>query len=217
MKIACLITGHVRTYDKCFPSFKQHVIDRWNPDIYMLVPKSRGYLNMPNTIRHDGDWCDQEIDVLEIENLYKPKKIKVDAFTSTETSHIHHWSMWSAINRGADMIDGEYDAVIRTRPDCIWKDSPPIDDIGKYDFIADKMRAGDPHSWLRDTWYAVRDAHSLGRAAFECIKRWERLGIETRHHGTEHELSNYVESVGWKYKTYPRRTWVLRRYAGAVE
>lgn len=95
MKIALILTGHMRGYQKGYESFKQFVIDplgRENFDIFIhtwsdigfysgkgyLKPRADGYINT-----EDGElgfWPTGDINKAEIEALYNPIDMVVDDF-----------------------------------------------------------------------------------------------------------------------------------------
>tara|TARA_E500000178_G_C16980413_1_gene735492 strand:- start:29 stop:700 length:672 start_codon:yes stop_codon:yes gene_type:complete len=135
MKIAFLITGHLRTIDKCYESFFKNVyID--NSDIYI----------------HTWDSTDSKIKVWhkhkfkkkfnieeKIKKIYKPKDYiieKQDLTINTRlkkkeinVSNISHYYSFYSLIKCYELLKKsniEYDLIIKIRPDLFFKEKLPI-------------------------------------------------------------------------------------------
>ena len=77
MKIAIQLFGHLRTYKKCYPALKKHLLDRYDCDIFM---------HTWDTIDHSTKtWHKnrsknplKKIDENTLKNLYHPKALKIE-------------------------------------------------------------------------------------------------------------------------------------------
>lgn len=120
MKIALIMSGHLRCYKDCFESLKSNVIDSTNCDVFMQ------FYSSPET--------DNAL------SLYNPKKYLISEeqepvpFTVHPVCRIHKapetnvdgvFSMWNNIKKSFDLVDGDYDYVIKARYDI--KFSTPLD------------------------------------------------------------------------------------------
>lgn len=140
MKVALLLTGFVRTYQQTFPSIKQFILDKYNPDVYISSWDKTQLRSLENYDRVDKqgvvetykDWlvqCDF-MDHDEYEQM-KPPPIQFidrpnDVFKVNQRAieHGSYWverlrDQWFAVNNAFSMIanDKIYDRIIRVRFD----------------------------------------------------------------------------------------------------
>ena len=151
MKVALLLTGHMRCWDQVFPNTKQHIIDKYNPDIFIDTWDSEAYWDPHSAkgITEGGP----KLDVAGIEEAYKPVVMNVDSYEQFEDNFVtrakqfetfyhvpkNQISMWFKVGRGMlsveehMMLTGKtYDLVIRMRPDLVFNESLPEFDSNKF-------------------------------------------------------------------------------------
>ena len=151
MKVALLLTGHMRCWDQVFPNTKQHIIDKYNPDIFIDTWDSEAYWDPHSAkgITEGGP----KLDIAGIEEAYKPVVMNVDSYEQFEDNFItrakqfetfyhvpkNQISMWFKVGRGMlsveehMMLTGKtYDLVIRMRPDLVFNEPLPEFDSNKF-------------------------------------------------------------------------------------
>ena len=151
MKVALLLTGHMRCWDQVFPNTKQHIIDKYNPDIFIDTGDSEAYWDPHSAkgITEGGP----KLDIAGIEEAYKPVVMNVDSYEQFEDNFVtrakqfetfyhvpkNQISMWFKVGRGMlsveehMMLTGKtYDLVIRMRPDLVFNESLPEFDSNKF-------------------------------------------------------------------------------------
>lgn len=151
MKVALLLTGHMRCWDQVFPNTKQHIIDKYNPDIFIDTWDSEAYWDPHSAkgITEGGP----KLDIAGIEEAYKPVVMNVDSYEQFEDNFVtrakqfetfyhvpkNQISMWFKVGRGMlsveehMMLTGKtYDLVIRMRPDLVFNESLPEFDSNKF-------------------------------------------------------------------------------------
>ncbi len=151
MKVALLLTGHMRCWDQVFPNTKQHIIDKYNPDIFIDTWDSEAYWDPHSAkgITEGGP----KLDVAGIEEAYKPVVMNVDSYEQFEDNFVtrakqfetfyhvpkNQISMWFKVGRGMlsveehMMLTGKtYDLVIRMRPELVFNESLPEFDSNKF-------------------------------------------------------------------------------------
>lgn len=151
MKVALLLTGHMRCWDQVFPNTKQHIIDKYNPDIFIDTWDSEAYWDPHSAkgITEGGP----KLDIAGIEEAYKPVVMNVDSYEHFEDNFVtrvkqfetfyhvpkNQISMWFKVGRGMlsveehMMLTGKtYDLVIRMRPDLVFNEPLPEFDSNKF-------------------------------------------------------------------------------------
>ena len=151
MKVALLLTGHMRCWDQVFPNTKQHIIDKYNPDIFIDTWDSEAYWDPHSAkgITEGGP----KLDIAGIEEAYKPVVMNVDSYEQFEDNFVtrakqfetfyhvpkNQISMWFKVGRGMlsveehMMLTGKtYDLVIRMRPDLVFNEPLPEFDSNKF-------------------------------------------------------------------------------------
>lgn len=151
MKVALLLTGHMRCWNQVFPNTKQHIIDKYNPDIFIDTWNSEAYWDPHSEkgITEGGP----KLNISGIKEAYKPTVMNVDSYEQFEDNfstrakkfetfyHVpkNQVSMWFKVGRGMlaieehMMLSGKtYDLVIRMRPDLIFNEPLPEFDSNKF-------------------------------------------------------------------------------------
>jgi hypothetical protein len=127
MRYALLITGQPRTMEFCFPSLKQHILDVYHPDVFVVSDEQRERLiELFNPVGIDVR--SQE----EIDELYKALRMKYvtpdqERVPAKDLSCV--WKQYRAaeMRREYENTNGfDYDVVIQTRFDVKLLKVPPI-------------------------------------------------------------------------------------------
>lgn len=162
MKVAVVLTGHLRCWKMVFPNFKEHFIDRYSPDIFI------------HTWDDEGWWVPQEgamgvhersdaLDVEAVRAAYNPVKMVVEHFADFEpvfaervktfTNFYHRprniVSMFYKMGAGVNLLEEhilktgkKYDLVIRMRPDMILHQPMPEFDPEKFYTLSHRNHMG---------------------------------------------------------------------------
>lgn len=161
MNVALLLTGHMRCWDQVFPNTKQHIIEKYNPDVFIDTWDSEAYWD-PHSVRgitEDGP----KLDVSAIENAYKPVCMNVDNYAEYEDNFVNRAkqftnfyhvpknqiSMWFKVGRGMLSVEEHmmltgttYDVIIRMRPDLVFNEPLPEFDPNKFYTLGYKNHMG---------------------------------------------------------------------------
>jgi hypothetical protein len=161
MKVALLLTGHMRCWNQVFPNTKQHIIEKYNPDVFIDTWDSEAYWD-PHSVRgitEDGP----KLDVSAIENAYKPVCMNVDNYAEYEDNFVNRAkqftnfyhvpknqiSMWFKVGRGMLSVEEHmmltgttYDVIIRMRPDLVFNEPLPEFDPNKFYTLGYKNHMG---------------------------------------------------------------------------
>ena len=151
MKVALLLTGHMRCWQQVFPNTKHHILDKYNPDVFIDTWDSEAYWDPHSEkgVTEGGP----KLDISAIEETYKPTCMNVDSYEQFENNSVerakrfetfyhvpkNQISMWFKVGRGMlsveehMMLTGKtYDLVIRMRPDLVFNESLPEFDSNKF-------------------------------------------------------------------------------------
>lgn len=144
MKVALLLTGHMRCWNQVFPNTKEHIIEKYEPDIFINTWDSEAYWDPHSTkgITEGGP----NLDVDAVQRTYKPVYMNVEkyeqfeenfSYRAKEFTNFYHVpknqiSMWFKVGRGMlaveehVMMTGKtYDVIIRMRPDLVFNEQLP--------------------------------------------------------------------------------------------
>lgn len=144
MNVAVVLTGHMRCWKQVFPNFKERIIDRYNPDIFIHTWDDEGYRDPSDSLGFANG--SPKIDIREVCDAYDPIELNVETFEDLHQSFIdrsvdytqHHVtpknliSMLSKMSRGILMMENHmcntgkyYDLILRLRPDLIYHEDLP--------------------------------------------------------------------------------------------
>lgn len=162
MNVAIVLSGHMRCWNQVLPNFKDQVIDRYNPDIFI------------HTWNDEGWWVPQEgatglhersdiIDPDAVEINYNPISMVVEDYNNflpifqervkTFTNFYHRprniVSMFYKMGAGINLLEEhvlktgkKYDLVIRMRPDMILHEPLPDFDPNYFYTLAHRNHMG---------------------------------------------------------------------------
>lgn len=130
MKTAILLIGNVRTWDYCKENFK-HTFSKYNPDIYVVVDSYR-YGHHPVIQNRINDSSDETVDVRYLTDQFcgfNVKFISIRPRISQTYNHVSNkfsgmetvFSQVEKLKHGVDNLVQEYDLVIKTRCDMLYK------------------------------------------------------------------------------------------------
>jgi hypothetical protein len=146
MKVALVLTGLLRCYEKAYPSLKSYVLDRFDTDVYLDIwdevgyYSGKGYTQAPtayfiSTTDTDRGFHDsgEKIDVNALMDVYRPISLTVHKFAAFESDFDTRAKQFQnaftrpkntcaqafKIYSGVRNIAKPYDVVIRARPDIM--------------------------------------------------------------------------------------------------
>lgn len=140
MRVALVLTGHMRCWEHVFPNTKQKILDRWNPDVYIHTWADVAYWaphSVAGITTNNGP-----LDVNGVMQAYNPVSMTVERIDTVmptiekmaaEYSNHYHvpkniLSMFRKMHLGVQethQLYREYDLVIRMRPDLEFKTELP--------------------------------------------------------------------------------------------
>lgn len=157
MKVAVILTGHMRSWEQVFPNFKEKIIDRYNPDVFIHTYSDEGWWTPGDKVTETGVFDESpDIDVGAIIKQYQPKDIRLEDWNKSLSEDIpslnKHFeergknypnfahkprnilSMFYKLSAGVNLMNTyaalngiQYDLVIRMRPDMIIDDLPDFE------------------------------------------------------------------------------------------
>lgn len=151
MKVAIVLTGHMRCWKQVYPNFKQRLVDRYDPDIFIETWEDEAYWD-PHS-QHGIVKDAPRVNFDDLRNTYRPIAMRFDSYEKYQTSfeerakqysNFYHVpkniiSMLFKLGRGILMLEDymfltgkTYDLVIRMRPDLIFNEPLPQFDPNKF-------------------------------------------------------------------------------------
>jgi hypothetical protein len=151
MNVAIVLTGHMRCWKQVYPNFKQRLIDRYNPDIFIETWEDEAYWD-PHS-QHGIVKDAPKVNFDELRNTYRPIAMRFDSYEKYQNSfeerakqysNFYHVpkniiSMLFKLGRGILMLEDymfltgkTYDLVIRIRPDLVFNEPLPEFDPNKF-------------------------------------------------------------------------------------
>jgi hypothetical protein len=164
MRVAVVLTGHLRCWKQVFPNFKEKVIDRYNPDIFIHTWDEEGWW-IPGDKQNEKGFFEGTPEIVdqEVIDAYKPLyfvKEYWDDFNQhfeqcgTYFKNFAHrpkniLSMYYKMHQGFSLVEkhlaqlqGNYDLVIRMRPDMVFHEDLPDFNMGTFYTIAHRNHLG---------------------------------------------------------------------------
>jgi hypothetical protein len=151
MKVAIVLTGHMRCWKQVYPNFKQRLVERYDPDIFIETWEDEAYWD-PHS-QHGIVKDAPKVNFDDLRNTYRPIAMRFDSYEKYQTSfeerskqysNFYHVpkniiSMLFKLGRGILMLEDymfltgkTYDLVIRMRPDLIFNEPLPQFDPNKF-------------------------------------------------------------------------------------
>jgi hypothetical protein len=151
MKVALLLTGHLRCWEQVAPNTLKHIIDKYDADVFIETWDSEAYWD-PHSVKgitEDGP----KLDVAKVFQTYKPVYMNFENFEEYEENFIerakpftnfyhvpkNQISMWFKVGRGMLAVEEHmlltgttYDLIIRMRPDLVFNEPLPEFDSQKF-------------------------------------------------------------------------------------
>jgi hypothetical protein len=151
MKVAIVLTGHMRCWKQVYPNFKQRLVERYDPDIFIETWEDEAYWD-PHS-QHGIVKDAPKVNFDDLRNTYRPIAMRFDSYEKYQTSfeerakqysNFYHVpkniiSMLFKLGRGILMLEDymfltgkTYDLVIRMRPDLVFNEPLPEFDPNKF-------------------------------------------------------------------------------------
>jgi len=151
MKVALLLTGHLRCWEQVAPNTLKHIIDKYDADVFIETWDSEAYWD-PHSVKgitEDGP----KLDIPKVFQTYKPVYMNFENFEEYEENFIerakpfttfyhvpkNQISMWFKVGRGMLAVEEHmlltgttYDLIIRMRPDLVFNEPLPEFDAQKF-------------------------------------------------------------------------------------
>jgi len=151
MNVAIVLTGHMRCWKQVYPNFKQRLVERYDPDIFIETWEDEAYWD-PHS-QHGIVKDAPKVNFDDLRNTYRPIAMRFDSYEKYQTSfeerakqysNFYHVpkniiSMLFKLGRGILMLEDymfltgkTYDLVIRMRPDLVFNEPLPEFDPNKF-------------------------------------------------------------------------------------
>lgn len=164
MKTAVILTGHLRCWKQVFPNFKEKVIDRYNPDIYIHTWDDEAYW-IPGDKQNETGIFEGAPEIVdqEVIDTYKPLYY-VKEYWKDFNKHFEHCgtyfknfahrpknilSMYYKLHQGVSLMEkhiaqlqNNYDMVIRMRPDMVFNEDLPDFELNTFYTVAHRNHLG---------------------------------------------------------------------------
>jgi hypothetical protein len=157
MKVAVILTGHMRSWEQVFPNFKEKVLDKYNPDVFIHTWTDEGWWTPGDKVTETGVFDDSpSLDIGAIIEAYQPKDFRLEDWNKSIVDDVptfnQHFeergkkfqnfahkprnilSMFYKLSAGVGLMNDyaaingvQYDLVIRMRPDMIIEDLPDFE------------------------------------------------------------------------------------------
>jgi len=147
MNVAVVLTGHFRCWKEVFPNFKERIIDKLNPDIFIHTWSDEAYWIPGDKQSSTGVYDNApKVDITEVISHYKPIECvmenwedyneKFDERGKEFVNFAHRpkniLSMFYKMHQGVSLLEShiaktgkQYDLVIRMRPDMLFHENLP--------------------------------------------------------------------------------------------
>lgn len=152
MNVAVVLTGHMRCWQQVYPNFKQRIVDKYNPDIFIDTWRDEAYWDPHSEagIVQGAPDIDQDkiietyegLRVFRAENYEDYKdgfEKRAEYFKNFYHVPKNQISMMFKLGRGVSLMEDymfktgkTYDLVIRMRPDLVFNEELPDFDPMKF-------------------------------------------------------------------------------------
>lgn len=137
MKVAVLLSGHIREGRDCYQSLFSNIISQFDTDVFI------------------DTYENQDVE------LWNPKRFQIEPENVSLPTWVHRAKsfdhipnplsiayMWRKIKRSFDLIDDSYDAVLKTRFDCKYTRPIEISNLDKFNIPVKGDWVGGIHDML---------------------------------------------------------------------
>ncbi len=214
MKVAVVLSGHLRCWETVFPNFKERVIDRYNPDIFIHTWSDAGYW-VPQEGRLGVHENSPPLDAPKAYEAYKPLKMVVETFTEYEpffakrvipfTNYFHRprniVSMFHKMGAAFNLLEEyvtltgtKYDLVIRMRPDMILhQDLPEFDPATTFYTLAHRNHKGGGTGDMFQIGN-FKDVGTFCRIGTDIEELYQETGLLCPHVISQHFIRTRIQS-----------------------
>jgi len=209
MKVALLISGYLRTINENIPNLKSKIIDNFeNIDIYIHITK--------NSDKEDK-YLNKNIDIECIAEILNPVCLlyEENIFLSDDKNYnntLNSWSKYFKLNEikiENEKINGEYDLVIKYRPDLnIFSQEIFREDISKnlvyipFDSKIDKSKLVNKNDKYLCDIFAYGNSNIMNQY-FKIYENMSTLINKYKTYVSETLLYNYLFEFNIQYKLLP--------------
>jgi hypothetical protein len=144
MRVAVVLTGHMRCWDQVAPNFNERILERYKPDVFIHTWRDQAYWD-PHSKAGFVEGT-PEIDFQAVADAFKATEMRVENFEDHKENfedrasvytNFHHVpkniiSMMYKMGQGMLMMEDfmlrtgrTYDLVLRLRPDMIYNEDLP--------------------------------------------------------------------------------------------
>ncbi len=125
MKTAVLLSGHTREALSCWNALRQNIIEPTNADVYMHSYNSENTEDVIETIKPKRFILEDDNSVV----LDKEYNTQMPQYLSYITNPIISVYMFRKIKLCYDLLEEDYDVVIKSRFDCKYTEEFPISEL----------------------------------------------------------------------------------------
>lgn len=157
MRVALLISGHLREFKKCFDSINTFLLQKYDCDVFISTWNTPGYWT-PIDDKGIDDYCRETGNIEEEVSIYNPVSLEIEELSSMEDSFNDlslkilekgnkkrwgrnkniigmYYKIWkcNSLRLEAEKLNNiKYDLIIRVRPDILIKNLD-IENLDIYD------------------------------------------------------------------------------------
>jgi hypothetical protein len=227
MKIAALVSGHLRTFIDNYPSWEEHFLSKYDCDVY--VDLWDGYGGGGHNLQYTPieDRIDSQ-DIGKIWELYKPTNLYIENFKNISPyflSREKKWinqappyisnicGMWYKIYNGLKKIPVEkYDATVRLRPDHLF-----TGDLVLTKPESNTIYCDNSYSWDNETasdQFFYGDYSSMQKTC-TFFEHFDEIYTEEVHpNAPEYTFFKYIKSLDITVDLSPYRVFKINRVKG---
>ena len=156
MRVAIVLTGHMRCWRQVLPNFKER-FEHYNPDVFIHTWNEEGWW-IPGDAQNVKGYHENtpKIDYDEIDEAYRPVELKIEnwdiynvifgARGENYPNFAHRakniLSMFYKLHQGVSLMNSfsarhgkEYDIVLRMRPDMVFHTPLPLEELNSDTFF----------------------------------------------------------------------------------
>lgn len=216
MRVAVILTGHMRCWEQVYPKFKERVIDKYNPDIFIHTWEDEAYWD-PHSRAGIAEGT-PKVDAQRIFDTYKPTILQQERwsdmkaiFENRAMPFVNYYhvpkniiSMLYKMHAGVSLMEQHvaltgkyYDLVIRMRPDLVFNQDLPDFDPAYFYTLGFKNHMG------KGTSDMIQVGSMFSVSLFSKLILHLPILYEQTKLLCPHELSeHYIKSLGIPWKEF---------------